>query len=471
MWSNPLRLLPIRKASPARAAPMSFHPPTWAGVFVACSLCAGGCRRGDHPDRAPPDVSRGEGTRTGPSARALALTARTHRHADGSIDYNAFRSIYGEPNTNLVLNPRSIDVGATTSAATVEVGTDGLVFDGRDAAWLVASDHAGYTLYCGSRCTKPFLRKVVSTSRSGNRVAVQTTNGNVTDIVEAGWLHVEIDRYIEPRRDEIAVLERRRGCDNGPDLQVVPIPPRTLQVPGSEAINGTISLTIVVDIAVTGGERVTEPVSLDALAFTVVASPAIEASTTFHTASSFSQDRELAHVPLHLGSVEVAGIEIAMVDASLQANTHLDTSGPTHVSAWANLGEDVQAGFNWTSVDGMTPILPPPTFAEFQTTRVSGCDLSPASATLDLILTVSAQTCGQPVASVEIDLRAGLALSRSPGPTDPNALVAQTQLATSGTLDLTWPPIPKQSWTITRSIQDFPTLPWRSSNDAGACGD
>ncbi|MGC4115625.1 MAG: hypothetical protein QM765_13680 [Myxococcales bacterium] len=109
-----------------------------------------------------------------------------------TVDYNDLQRRYGEPNANLVLNPRSFDVYTTSSRDTVVVADDTLTFTGADAAW-VKSRRPGDTLYCSRECNGvSFVRSVRSVTFNGDTVVVSTFQGRITDVIQYGWLHNEM---------------------------------------------------------------------------------------------------------------------------------------------------------------------------------------------------------------------------------------------------------------------------------------
>ncbi len=120
------------------------------------------------------------------------VAAKTYRLADGSVDYTSLRADFGEPNQNLTLNPRAVDVSKTPSVHSVQNLPGRLVFARSDANWLLARQ-PGDVLYCNQLCGgHGFLRKIVSITPSGDTVVVEVTNAALTDLLWNGWLHAEI---------------------------------------------------------------------------------------------------------------------------------------------------------------------------------------------------------------------------------------------------------------------------------------
>jgi hypothetical protein len=122
---------------------------------------------------------------------------------DGEVDYAALESVFGEPNKNIIYNPRAYDVYATPSRETVEINEGSLVFQKVDATWLMARN-IGDALYCSQECGAEdnlgsFLRIIDSISESGNTFVVSTHDGVLTDLIQYGWLHSSPEE-IEPTK-------------------------------------------------------------------------------------------------------------------------------------------------------------------------------------------------------------------------------------------------------------------------------
>ncbi len=124
--------------------------------------------------------------------KQLDTANMSFRNPDGSVNRGKLASVFGAANSNLKLAPNAINVGYTESASSVSIQPDSLTFADASAGWL-QQVRAGYVLYCGEVCGGTgFLRRVLSVQRSAAGLTLATEVGDFTDIVKAGWMHVEI---------------------------------------------------------------------------------------------------------------------------------------------------------------------------------------------------------------------------------------------------------------------------------------
>jgi hypothetical protein len=111
---------------------------------------------------------------------------------DGSVDYEILGQRFGEPNRDVVLNPRATDVAQEPGALDVVVLPDRLVFPPSAVPWL-RTKQPGDALYCNHACGgSGFVRRVLSVNEQDGNVVVTTETGGVTDIVRSGWIHGEM---------------------------------------------------------------------------------------------------------------------------------------------------------------------------------------------------------------------------------------------------------------------------------------
>jgi hypothetical protein len=153
------------------------------------------------PDRGVPRTQARElasGTEVGGQLREIgaapgsAPASSPYLRPDGSVDYEVLRQRFGEPNRDVVLNPRATDVAQEPGALDVVVLPDRLLFPPSAAPWLLTKQ-PGDALYCNHACGgSGFVRRVLSVNEQAGNVVVATETGGVTDIVQSGWIHGEM---------------------------------------------------------------------------------------------------------------------------------------------------------------------------------------------------------------------------------------------------------------------------------------
>ena len=190
--------------------------------------------------------------------KPLDTANMSFRNPDGSVNRGKLASVFGAANSNLQLEPNAINVGNTVSASSVTTFPDSLAFADGSAAWL-QSVGPGYVLYCGAACGGVgFLRRVLSVQRGGVGLVVNTEVGDFTDIVKAGWMHVEIPLVPEqPEQDKLH--KKRTPCNfsNGASCtfnvtNVSLSSPVQLPAPIQGSLTGTVTFqsNLIIDLVV-----------------------------------------------------------------------------------------------------------------------------------------------------------------------------------------------------------------------------
>ncbi len=293
----------------------------------------------------------------------LTLTApEPYLMGDGSVDYPALRRDYGEPNRNLILNPRSTDVARTVSRRDVKVFPNKLVFPST-AVWA-ARRSVGDTLYCDTACGIPFLRNVTAIQRQGDSIVLSTEDGKVTDVIQHGWIHTEVPLELEvPRFDQNIKEQASDDKSAGPTEDKGDKKEQALTGKLSGKVGATISFktTVTVDVAIDwGGISWTRGVQLPRLMLfklVVTGGPAIDliAEVTAEGAykppewNFFSARWILGAIPIGpvsiIPTLEISATGSAEAEGKVQvtASAHADVS----LSAGVIYNENVNP--NWTT--------------------------------------------------------------------------------------------------------------------------
>ncbi len=378
---------------------------------AAVALAFAGCTQAALPRQpeavAPPLPPAGELIRgEAPAAvKAPEGTASRFTYADGTPNYDELRRVHGEPNTDVVVNPRAVNVAQTPAVHSVRIEGERLVFPVADAQWLLNGHGPGDTLFCGAACGgNGFTRNIVSVRTVGSEVFVETKNGALTDIIQGGWLHgtqvVMVGATEDEKRQILhdprnlinlgncsATSDTIQLCYNlsktgdliGPNGGFLPAITKswsyTEPFPGGKVgVNASFSLTISYDIEVsigvtanlniTTGQTSVNPVFKIGLVSVVAnTNPDLQVFAEYKLNKSYSQDWKLIDVN-NQGSINLISLPAPLsltialdTNVVISLTAHVDASAAVALIGTAETSDTLSAGASYSTDNGFQPIF------------------------------------------------------------------------------------------------------------------
>lgn len=457
-------------------------------LALAIALAVEGCAGGDQRS-----VSKNNGAQGNVTPQSIAVSGTKYRNPDGSMDYDAMRSEFGEPNAKLVLNERATDISKTASAATVAVGPHALVFSANDAQSLLAHVRAGDTLYCGHECEGAdaergqFVRNVVSVTRNGDQIVVATTDGALTDIIHSGWLHVSQEMPFDIGYDP----ETKQHFAH-PHLEASGSPSGSKSASGSAnvagvalQITGTVKAELDYDIVVSLSFSL-PPVSITTCNVTVKVTPSVDVTADWSASGSLGPYNQTLFPTASFTIPTTAGVIELSTTASLGATAQESAAGSITLNATGHADYAIAAGFTYTSANGAAGI--PPSGTPTLTATFTGTANANADAHVTLTFTLTSKVYGLAGPTGLATATAGIKVTGSA-----NAATASTATgASSGTSTSCSATVTAQLyftvdaqagisvvglspflWDIGSKTYPWPLTPWTKTfmlNNQGTCG-
>ena len=272
-------------------------------------------------------------------------TDQTFVTPDGKMNYPALHKAFGEPNKNLVLNPKAIDVGKTPARNAVSIEGDRLIFRGPNAGWLrrLGPD---YTLYCNTECGgEGFIRNIVSVHREASHWVVMTNEGSVADVVETGWLHghmivTDLNTHHQPRLEWKKTINPPTQSKTGSVGMPAPV---------TGSIQGTASFTSQIDIDI-----VTSGFHIQTFSVIATGTPAIDVTLDATASASYSKDWQLFTASFPLGEIQLGPVPV-FPTLQLTGKAHAEASGSVNLHGTAHAGVALTAGFIYDYNNGPAP--------------------------------------------------------------------------------------------------------------------
>jgi hypothetical protein len=284
------------------------------------------------------------------------------------VDYSDLRRRYGEPNANIVLNPRAFDVFTTSSRDSVKVSEDALTFSRTDT-WLLGRK-AGDFLYCSRECGgTSFVRGIRSITVDGGSVVVSTYPGLITDVVQYGWLHAE--QPLEVYDSEGGGTGGEQASGTQEKKEGIGEKSMGLQFSGTVSAKATMTARVIVDLVIAGPQIVNWSVRMpyiDLFRIQIVGGPMLNLNINeLKAEGSASYSVQLlpdrAKGPFKLGAIWIGPVAIIpSVEFSLPVGA--TAFGSIMINGSASYGVTYSATLQYTDAAKWSFVPPTPTYTK-----------------------------------------------------------------------------------------------------------